>query len=104
MERNFKKMIRNYLPNIQVIVPSTFSLIKNLSTPAVIPSTPKNLFLLLPSKSAQGQLPKLPLFPMPIFLLTRSTMKSLPPSMSTLEIWGSHRKFPSPRKTDSIKG
>lgn len=31
MERHFKKMIRNYLPNIQVTVPSTIIFIKNLS-------------------------------------------------------------------------
>lgn len=32
LERQFKKMIRNYLPNIQVVVPSNLLNIKNLST------------------------------------------------------------------------
>lgn len=30
LERQFKKMIRNYLPNIQVIVPSKDEIMKNL--------------------------------------------------------------------------
>jgi hypothetical protein len=34
MERAFKKMIRNYLPNIQVVVPSNLKFIKNLPLPA----------------------------------------------------------------------
>ena len=34
MERAFKKMIRNYLPNIQVVVPSTLKFIKSLPLPA----------------------------------------------------------------------
>lgn len=33
MERSFKKMIKNYLPNIQVVVPSNFGLNQNQSIP-----------------------------------------------------------------------
>jgi hypothetical protein len=107
MERQFKKMIRNYLPNIQVVIPSNSLRIQNLLARLRINMFPKRRSLSLPPNPKVAPDPKRksqPLFPTPISKLPRKTTKNLNPSTTIRGTWESQKTCPCPKRTDCTKG
>ena len=108
LERQFKKMIRNYLPNIQVVVPSTHWVIKNPSIPQA------GIISLHRNKSHRSYRSPRPT-PVPrrksrcrsrmqIFNLWRRAMRTHSLRTIILAIWDRSRTFLCHRKTDCTRG
>lgn len=97
MERHFKKMIRNYLPNIQVVVPSIFLNTQNQSTPPAPTPSQINRRLLLPR--ALARLLRSLLTLVCTASPAKTTMRNQSQSTST-GMEPSLKRFPSQKKID----
>lgn len=107
MERAFKKMIRNYLPNIQVVVPSNFQLIKNPLCPTQIIANPTlntRFPRIITRNLSQSSLSVLLRHPSTIIRsIIVAHMMNLPQLMSQGRTFRRCSRSHSPKKTDSTK-
>ena len=93
MQRNFKKMIRNYLPNIPVIVPSIFSFTQSLLVPKLLLT--KSLLLHHRPNLSRNQ-------SHPGMFRSHNSQNRLRSRSSHVVNQASLNKFPNPRKIVSI--
>ena len=83
MERNFKKMIRNYLPNIQVVVPSIFFIYQEPINSSGHHSNPEKPVVqpVVPTKSSSRPAPKAPVVSYASFPVNKEHYEE-PPSVN----------------------